>query len=416
MLQRLIRAGSIWAIADQLIASAGNFATMLLVARSLAPSEFGTFVLILTACMVVYGFHANLIVSPLVVLGSNKSTGSARTYLTTALVLTLALLPVSGLVVFAACLSLHRGITGTLAVLYILAWQLQETTRRSLLSRLRFRDAIWGDSISYLGQVLILGFLTTRRRISLDEVFVVMAATSLAGLIVQAWQGRAACATRARLDLCATEFWDLGKWMVVASLASLATGPIFPWLLNWFHGPQTVASYQAAMNVLGVANPIIVSIPTIVMPAAALFIGNKVEPARPLLKLAAKYTMQFEAILSPWFFILLFWPHNALVWFYGRTSAYACQTISVRIGILVYVLTVPMIVLGAVLTGSGRTKRNAAMQASGAVASILTGPPLIFAGGAIGAMLAEALSRGVRVFLAIRMLYRPAAPASIEAS
>ena len=63
---------SFWAIADQGIASAGNFATTLLLARALAPAEFGTFVLLNSACLVVLGFQGNLVSTPLVVLGASE--------------------------------------------------------------------------------------------------------------------------------------------------------------------------------------------------------------------------------------------------------------------------------------------------------------------------------------------------------
>jgi len=388
-----------------MVASAGNFFIALLLARKLSPADFGTFVLINAACLIVYGFHSNLIVSPLVVLGASASASKTQIYPTVALVLTLALLPVSALVVFSASAALHQEVTGLLAVIYVLAWQLQETTRRSLLSRLRYKDAIWGDSISYLGQAFIVGLLTLCTETTLNTTFAVMAATSLAAAALQAWQGKLVPMTWTQLRDCGTEFWTLGKWMVVVSLTSIAAGPLFPWLLNWFHGREATASYQAAMNVLGLANPVILSIPTIAMPPAATFLLRRsANPGRSLLGLGMKYVIQFELILAPWFTLLMLWPRTALVLFYGKASVYGSQTLALRIGVFVYILTIPMIVLGAVLTGSGKTKSNAAMQAGGAVASLVCAPPLIFAGGAIGAMLAEIVSRGVRVLLAIRSL------------
>jgi O-antigen/teichoic acid export membrane protein len=411
-----MKAGSAWALADQMVVSAGNFAITLLLARGLSPAEFGTFVLINAACLIVIGFHANLIVSPLVVLGASASAAKARTYPMAAVVFTLGLLPVSALVVFLASASLHREVTGLLAIIYILVWQLQETTRRALLSRLRYRDAIWGDAISYLGRALIVGYLATQSRVSLNEAFAVMAATSLAAAALQCWQGKFALATWTQLCECGAKFWTLGKWLVVVSLTSVVAGPIYPWLLDWFHGREAAASFQAAMNVLGLANPLILSIPTIAMPAAAnLLLTRSQHTSKSLLGLAMKYVVQFELILAPWFAILMLWPHNALVLFYGKASVYGSQTSALRIGVLVYLLNVPMIVLGAVLTGSGKTKSNAAVEGTGAVVSLVCAPPLIFAGGVVGAMLAETLARGVRVLYAVRSLRRFSAASGADA-
>jgi len=406
MLQRLMTAGSTWAIADQMIASAGNFVVALLLARGLPPAEFGTFVLLNSVCLIVYGFHTNLVVSPLVVFAASASAAKTRIYPTAALAFTVALLPVTALVVFLASLSLHRELTGALAILYALSWQLQETTRRALTSRLRYRDALWGDAISYLGQACIVGILTLHPGMTLNVVFLTMAATSLVAAALQCWQAGLAPATFAQLRECRTEFWTLGKWMVVVSLTSMIAGPLFPWLLNWFHGRESAAAFQAVMNVVGLVNPLIISIPAIVMPVAANFLRNPGgSPRRSLLGLAMKYVAQFELLIAPWLLILLIWPHSALIWFYGKTTAYGNQTFVLRLAVFVFVLTVPMAVFGAVLTGSGKTKSNAAMQGAGALASLLCGPLLIFAGGVTGAMMAENVSRGVRALMGIRALF-----------
>jgi len=403
-----MKSGSAWAIADQAVASAGNFAITLLLARGLAPTEFGTFVLMNSACLIVFGFHANLIVSPLVVLGASATASKSRTYLTVALMLTLALLPVSFLVVFSASASLHREVTGLLAVNYILAWQLQETTRRALISKLRYRDAIWGDAISYLGQALLVGLLVMQPRFTLNETFGVMAATSVVAAAIQCWQLRLAPTTWSQLLVTGTEFWTLGKWLAVVSLTSMAAGPLFPWLLNWIHNKEAVASFQAVMNVLGLANPLILSISAIVMPVvAARLFERDGHTSKALLDLTMHYVPWFELLLAPWFLVLTIWPHSVLMSFYGKASLYGNQTVALRVGVLVYVLTVPMTVLGAVLTGSGRTRSSAAMQGAGAVASLVCAPPLILAGGVVGTMLAEIVARGIRVWYAVWSIRRP---------
>jgi O-antigen/teichoic acid export membrane protein len=210
----------------------------------------------------------------------------------------------------------------------------------------------------------------------------------------------------ALLSECGTEFWKLSKWMLVASLTSIAAGPLFPWLLNWFHGREAAAAFQAVMNVVGLVNPIIVSIPAIVMPVAATYVLSPRgrQDVTSLSGLTMKYVMQFELLLAPWLLALMFWPHRLLTLFYGKATVYGAQTSTLRMGVAVYILTVPMTVLGAVLTGSGKTKGNAIMQGTGAAASLICAPPLIFAGGVGGAMLSEVVTRGVRVVAAVRLL------------
>ena len=377
---------------------------MLLLGRGLAPTEFGIFALINSICLLMFGFHANLIISPLVVLGAPANPSRSRTYPTAAMCFTFLLLPASFLAVFLASVSLHREQLGLTASLYVLAWQLQETTRRSLTAKLRYREAILGDAISYLGQALFLGVLMMCLRTTLTCVFAVMTATSLFAATLQCWQGRFARPTWNELRHHIGDFWILARWLIVVSLASALAGPLFPWLLNWFHGKSTVASYQAVMNVLGLANPLILTIPAIVMPAVATSLQNNGLKGSKLHTLAMRYSLQFEFLIAPWLIVLLIWPRGALMAFYGKVTPYASQTTALRVGILVYILTVPMTVFGAVLTGAGKTKSNAAMQFAGAVASLLCAPPLIYVGGVVGTILADTAARGSRVWYADRAI------------
>src|SRR5579863_8038325 len=396
---------SFWAIADQGIASAGNFATALFLARALPPIEFGTFVLLNSACLVAFGLQGNLIVSPLVVLGASESKTRISSYLTSALLFTLALTPVSALLVLPAAASLHRIATGTLALLYLVAWQLQEGTRRALLSRFRYRDAILGDAVSYLGQAALIALLWAHRSASLERAFALMAATSLIAAALQSWQVRLAYTQWT--DVCETgvRFWELGKWLGVVSLLTIGQGPIFPWLLNWFHGRGAAAGFQAAMNVCGLVNPIINSIPAIVMPvAAALLLTNESRSRRKLFKFGMKYVMQMEILLAPVFIILGLWPQAVLTMFYGRHSVYVNQAQTLRIGAIVFIVTVPMTVFGAVFTGAGKTKDNVKMNGIGTFISVLLGPVFIYVGGAVGAMWAETATRLARVIWATGFL------------
>ena len=118
--------------------------------------------------------------------------------------------------------------------------------------------------------------------------------------------------------------------------------------------------------------------------------------------------MRFEAFLAPWLILLLVIPHHALAWFYGPASIYNAQTTALRIGVAVYLVTVPLTVFGAALAGSGRSKDSARMQGMGALVSLVFAPLLIWLGNTTGAMMAEAVSRGARVVFSARMLGRAA--------
>jgi O-antigen/teichoic acid export membrane protein len=129
-----------------------------------------------------------------------------------------------------------------------------------------------------------------------------------------------------------------------------------------------------------------------------------------------KYTLQFVLILCPLLVFLAIWPHAALAVFYGRSSFYSTQALALRIGVIVYLFTIPMTVLGAVLTGIQRTKGNASMNGIGTLVSLLTAPPLVYFGGVAGAMLAEVASRGARAVWALKLLRLKPAARRVEPS
>jgi O-antigen/teichoic acid export membrane protein len=398
---------SFWALVDQGIVSAGNFISMLLLARSLSRAEFGTFVLIYGACSVVNGLHSNLIISPLVVFSSTSSVEIARLYSMASIRLTLGFVAVSTIVVLSASASLHLTICGVIALGSVVAWQIQETLRRSLLARCRYIDAICGDSFSYLGQAVLIEVMFWFHILTPARVFVAMGATSLLAAIIQLAQvGRVRC-SRQQTKNIARSFWHVSKWLLLAGLTSIFAAPLFPWLLNWLHGRGTAAEFQALNTVLGVVNPLILSIPAIVMPAAAnLMRGTPPGMDREVRRQAMRYVLLFELVILPWLLVVSLWPGTALRWFYGSGSPYCASVWPLRIGVVVYALTVPFTVFGAALVGAGRSKAAALYSACGSGFALVIAPALIFGAGVAGAMVADGFSRGLKTIMAYIMLPR----------
>ncbi len=111
-----------------------------------------------------------------------------------------------------------------LALIYVLAWQLQDTSRRALVSGFRYKDALWGDVISYLGQALLVGFLYLNKYTSLNRALTLMAITSLVAATLQSSQVGLARTTWNELRDSAIRFWSLGKWLAVVSLPRQRSG------------------------------------------------------------------------------------------------------------------------------------------------------------------------------------------------
>src|SRR5215470_6470579 len=168
----------------------GNFFTTILLARYLPPSEYGVYALLFALMLIMNGFHSALIWYGLSLHGAAVSESGLRPLVGGALVLTTALAAVLGLGPSVAAVLLQRPLLVPWILLALLFWQLQETTRRALMCRLRFRGALGGDALSYLGQAACIAYFFAAHRLTLTSAFIAMTATSAAATLLQAAQLR----------------------------------------------------------------------------------------------------------------------------------------------------------------------------------------------------------------------------------
>ncbi len=386
------RESSLWAIPDQMLASAGNFATTLVLSRYLTPAEFGVYALVNSIVLVANGFHANLIVSPLMVLGGSERENGRRAYPGAALQLCSLLLPfwLAGLALSSAYL--HCMVTGWYAFLAVVAWQYQETVRRSLFSVGSHHSALWGDLVSYPGQALAIWALMRTGHVSLNAAFGAMAVTSLLAAVLQGRQSRLRLTGRKECFVIGRDFWRIAKWLLLSSIAGFASAPLLPWLLNWARGRSEVGAFQAVYGVMNLCNPLVLSIPAIVIPAVA---ARKRQGGSTVWR----YTLLFESVMAPLLMAMLIWPRVVLAAMYGSGSPYCAEALALRIGTVACVLAVPLSVIQCVFTGEEKMRNNAAVQTLGSLVSVLLAPLLISQWGVTGTILAETVNRAMKTTL-----------------
>jgi O-antigen/teichoic acid export membrane protein len=146
------------------------------------------------------------------------------------------------------------------ACLCYLCWQAQETSRRFLLADFRYREAVAGDGIAYVGQVLLIAVLLWIDSVTLSAALYAMSATFVIGALVHVLKLRFARADFAELRSLALEYFSIGKWSLVSYQLVLLRVQLFPWLLAAFAGTAATASLQAGLNIANMMNPIIFGI------------------------------------------------------------------------------------------------------------------------------------------------------------
>ncbi|HZV87934.1 MAG TPA: hypothetical protein VFF95_10325 [Candidatus Binatus sp.] len=273
-------------------------------------------------------------------------------------------------------------------------WIIQETLRRGLMAHLRFRDASWGDTISYLGQTVLVLLLALTGWLSVKTAFCAMAITSLSAAGIQAsqlgiWKRQAQEAFSWLGD-----YWNLGRWMLLNNFAGIFSVQFFPWALALFHGTSAAGAFQALTNVLGVTNPIVFSTVSLILPACARACkDNGVEAAW---KIAKRYAIQSGLLLSPFFVATLIWPERILGLFYGHHSTYIGFTSELRMLTIAGVINYLAVVMAALFSAIEDSRTTFLVLLVSAFGSFLVGAPLVAwkgVWGAAGALLIGALLR-----------------------
>jgi O-antigen/teichoic acid export membrane protein len=243
--------------------------------------------------------------------------------------------------------------------------------------------------LSYPGQALAIWVLMRTGHVSLNAAFAAMAATSLLAAVLQGRQTRLRLASREECFAIGLDFWRIARWLLLSSIASFASAPLLPWLLNLARGRSEVGAFQAVYSVMSLCNPLVMSIPAIIIPAVA---ARRRQGGRAVWQ----YTLLFETLLAPLLAAMLIWPRAVLAAMYGSGSPYCAQTFALRIGVAACALAVPLSAMQSVFTGQGKTRNNAVVQTAGSLLSLLFAPLLIFRLGVTGTLLVETASRAMK--------------------
>ena len=243
-----------WAVADQLLISATNFATMVLLARGLSQEAFGSFTLIYSVLLFANNLQFGLITQPHNILAIARHGEDYTCYTTSTAVSQLFFGAVAALAVLAAW-AVGRCAAWSVAPLLltlapsIVSWQLQEFVRRILYTEGRLAAAFVNDSISYGGQALAIAALWWLDGLTAPLALGALAATSAIAATLGGWQIRGSLAGRIDPSVCA-ENWHFGKWLAAEDVVGT-------WLSSWFFVYLGAAVFgRAAAAILGAVHTI----------------------------------------------------------------------------------------------------------------------------------------------------------------
>lgn len=401
---RLIQTRSFLALADQGIASASNFITVVLVGRHLGQHSFGAFSILWELQIFLNTLHAALVVYPLSVRGTRLSMDRLRQITTIGLILTVGLALPLGSAMLAAGIWQNL-LTGALGATAIMAFQLHETLRRSLMSHFLYTKVIWGDAVAYLGMAGIVMSLAWFNALAVPGVFGAMTASFLLGSLVQAWWLRPSSAPREEIQLVALEFWTLGRWMLASNLTMLLTTVGVQWVLALFQDLTHVAKTAALGNMIRFTNPLITAMSGLIVPAVA-----REGDARA----GVRYTLVGLVILMPYLLVLFAAPDFSIRVFYGNDSEYLGYRTELRVSVAACVTGYLGAMFLAILMGLGNSKANFWAQVANSIVSVgIIMPAAIkwgWTGTVFGGLIATVATLVMAAVLLRRELRRPHHP------
>lgn len=299
-----------WAMADQGVASIGNFGIMFLLGREFvqrgALQQYGDFGMLFELMWCLNSIQGALIIYPLTIKGAMADRAGLTRLAGAAALLTLFCAPVIGAAALGMAWVINSLSVGLWAALAAILWQLQETVRRALMAELRFRAAIVGDSIRYIGHVVAMAIISHWYHLSLEITFQTMAVASAVALIVQGLQVGIRFPVLSSVMDFGRESWKLGRWVLAGNASSLVTTLLYTANFRFWWGGAVVGIAFALNNLLRLTNPLMFSVVSLITPHAAR--ARAVEGMWAAKRQFLKFSAMGALLLVPYLGFLILFP------------------------------------------------------------------------------------------------------------
>lgn len=404
-IQAVRKSSSFWALSDQAVLSLGSFVTNIALMRAYKndEKEFAVFALLISTIALMNNLHASVVTYPLSVKGAPAPIDELRRLTASSILLTFVWAVPLLLLTLVAVLYLQHAWLMPAVGLAMVCWQLQETTRRALMAHLQHHRAIWGDLISYFVQaaiVLALCYLGTPR---LTQIFLIIAATSLAAAVLQAWQlglGKPAFQHAKSFGIAG---WKIGRWMLMSNGLNFLTIQMVAWMVYSFHDEKFAAAFFALSTMLGISHPVMFGISGLIVPGVAKA-AHENGPAA-----AKHYAIKLGGLglllLAPFYLFLAIAPDLAIRLVAGAESPYRAYTFELRLFVLQYLVIYASVVSTAYLNGLEAARSTFFGQLVNGLSSVVFRLPITAIGGMAAAIWSGAVTYGLQLvvnFVSIR--------------
>ncbi len=268
--------GGTLALADQVIVSAANFLSGVIIGRQ-SKAEFGLYWLGLSVVLFATTLQTALIATPYMIYSPRLDGPTRRRYAGSTFTheLGFSALVAIGFVLGGTSLTLGMGPAELAPVMWALAGVaifllLRDYVRQILFANLQVKAAVVLDACASAVQLAGLGCMAFYGRLSAAAACWIVGGAS--GVVTFGWLLR----QRGKLVVRAADVlndlrhnWASGKWVFASGLAWALTVYLYPWVLLGFHGPAANGAWAACFGILSVANPLVLGIQNYLGPSIA---------------------------------------------------------------------------------------------------------------------------------------------------
>jgi O-antigen/teichoic acid export membrane protein len=379
----------ILSLADQAVASATNFATGIIIARTCSQEELGLYMLGFSVILLATDLQTSLISTPYMVYAPRLKGRAHALYTGSALLheLSSSLFIVFALICGALGATMGIGPRGLEPVLWALAAVisfilLREYARRVCFARLRLLTAFLFDTCIAIGQIGGLLLLARLRLLSASRAFWAIGMGCGVALLWWLWSDREFYhpqINESRADL--KKNWAFGKWVLASGLVWAVSMNLYPWFLAALHGTASTGVWAACLGVVSVGNPALLGIQNLVGPK----IAHEYAAAGPkaLRRLVLKITAAISLPVSLLCTGLILWGGRLMALVYG--SQYAGNSRVVAILALSVLVSAPAFCFSRALYATERADLDFLVNFAALFVMVTLGFWLVRAFGPLGA-------------------------------
>lgn len=267
---RIINNATITSLASQGISSLGNFLTVIILAKSLTPNDFGLYMMLNTALMIIGGISTSLVKMPLKVLGAGITEKDASSYFSSQLSLQIIFvffILLAGCIFLLAKPLLSLGLAAAF-FFYLMSADLQDFMRSANMTRFQWKKLFTADMLTHSCRITLILILIWMKNVSLIHVLLVTGITYLAGFLISPLGGVHYQISLHNIANIWRINWKFGKWLLLETILYTVSTQIYIYFIALGVDIMTAGAFAAAQTLLNSFNVVQIGVMNYAIPVA----------------------------------------------------------------------------------------------------------------------------------------------------